>query len=128
MSTQVSVGWSKSIRCLVLALIVVASGELPSAKAAPLFAARFLSFDGDGIPDLVVGGGGGISLMPGHANGTFGPSHGLILPGAPNSVALGDLNRDGKLDIVTADFNSGNVSVLLGNGDGTFSARTDYPA
>lgn len=57
-------------------------------------------------------------------------------PGAngPNSVAIADLNGDGKLDIVAADWcinntvpcPSGAVTVLLGNGDGTFGAPTTY--
>lgn len=40
----------------------------------------------------------------------------------PSSVALADFNGDGKLDVVTANNGSNNVSVLLGNGDGTFQA------
>src|SRR5438034_911093 len=43
----------------------------------------------------------------------------------PASVAAGDFNRDGVLDLATANYGSNNVSVLLGNGDGTFQpART----
>jgi len=38
----------------------------------------------------------------------------------PASVILGDVNGDGELDIITANYNSANVSVLLGNGNGTF--------
>jgi hypothetical protein len=38
----------------------------------------------------------------------------------PNSVAVGDFNGDGFPDLVTANLASGDVSVLLGNGDGTF--------
>ena len=38
----------------------------------------------------------------------------------PNSVAVADFNGDGKKDIVTANQNSNDVSVLLGNGDGSF--------
>ncbi|MFB7337742.1 FG-GAP repeat domain-containing protein, partial [Streptomyces adustus] len=41
------------------------------------------------------------------------------------SVAVGDFNGDGKPDLVTANYESGSVSVLLGNGDGTFAAKTD---
>jgi len=44
----------------------------------------------------------------------------------PASVTLGDVNGDGKLDMITADFNSANVSVLLGNGDGTFQGQQTF--
>jgi hypothetical protein len=46
----------------------------------------------------------------------------------PSSVAVGDFNADGKLDLVVANENSFNVSVLLGNGDGTFQAGVNYLA
>src|ERR1051326_6785225 len=39
-----------------------------------------------------------------------------------------NLNADTKPDIVVANQNSGNVSVLLNNGDGTFGATTNFPA
>jgi len=45
----------------------------------------------------------------------------------PLGVATGDFNRDGKLDVVVANNNGSNVSVLLGNGDGTFQAPVNYP-
>jgi hypothetical protein len=38
----------------------------------------------------------------------------------PVSVAVGDFNGDGRLDLAVANFYSDNVSVLLGNGDGRF--------
>lgn len=41
---------------------------------------------------------------------------------APNMVVAGDFNADGKIDLATVNSGSGNVSVLLGNGDGTFQA------
>src|SRR6267154_1773584 len=43
----------------------------------------------------------------------------------PHSVAVADLNGDGKLDLVVANDRSSSVSVLLGNGNGTFGAKTD---
>ena len=47
------------------------------------------------------------------------------------ALALGDWNGDGKSDLATANGDSstsGSVSVFLGNGNGTFGARADYPA
>jgi hypothetical protein len=47
----------------------------------------------------------------------------------PSSVALGDFNHDGNLDLVVACYmNSSQVTVFLGNGDGTFKPPTDYEA
>ena len=46
--------------------------------------------------------------------------------GVSYAIAAGDLNVDGRVDIVTANYNRNTVSVLLGNGDGTFSAPNDF--
>jgi hypothetical protein len=82
-------------------------------------------FNGDGKPDIVVASGlaympeGSVSVLLNNGNGTFGAAQTYTVGGAPTSVAVGDFNRDGKLDIVTANSNS-TMSVLLNNGDGTF--------
>ena len=44
----------------------------------------------------------------------------------PVAVAFGDFNGDGKLDLAVANQADSTVSVLLGNGDGTFAAGTLY--
>ena len=44
----------------------------------------------------------------------------------PASVTLADVNGDGEFDIITANYNSANVSVLLGNGTGTFKAQQTF--
>nr|NCS41791.1 VCBS repeat-containing protein [Microcystis aeruginosa BS13-10] len=44
----------------------------------------------------------------------------------PYSVRLGDFNGDGKLDLATANNVANNVSVLLGNGTGSFSTATNF--
>ena len=46
----------------------------------------------------------------------------------PCSMAIGELNGDGKPDLVTANCGSTTVSVLLNRGDGAFEAKRDYAA
>src|SRR5436853_433610 len=45
----------------------------------------------------------------------------------PTSVAVGDMNGDGKPDLVVPTHFM-NVAILIGNGDGTFGAKADYAA
>jgi len=45
---------------------------------------------------------------------------------SPISVAIGDLNGDGNPDLAVANGAANTVSVLLGNGDGTFGTKTDF--
>lgn len=94
-------------------------------------------FDGDGNLDLAVGsayvGGGGdtISILLGKGDGTFKPYIPVPVPGdGDDSLAAADLNHDGKLDLVVASTynNLGGVSVLLGNGNGTFAPAVSYPS
>jgi hypothetical protein len=80
----------------------------------------------DGKPDVVVDNyaSGTLSILPGNGDGSF-QSPSIIQVPDSRAMAVGDLNHDGKADIVLAD--SGNApvaSVLLGNGNGTFQAPT----
>jgi hypothetical protein len=45
----------------------------------------------------------------------------------PSSVAAADFNNDGKLDLAVSNSGANTVSILLGNGDGTFAPKVDYP-
>ena len=60
----------------------------------------------------------------GHSNGK------LIIPLGvhPTSITIGDFNNDTRLDLVVADMGGDVVSVLLGNGDGSFQTYKTYPA
>src|SRR5712691_1556869 len=44
----------------------------------------------------------------------------------PSFIAVGDFNGDGRSDVAVANQGSNNVSILLGNGDGTFAAAVNY--
>ncbi len=53
---------------------------------------------------------------------SFGSAHAIATGPAPTSVVVADLNNDGKADVAVASANNNSLSILLGNGDGTFTA------
>lgn len=89
-------------------------------------------FNGDSKPDLAVALGyggnatpGSVAILLGNGDGTFGAATEFGVGGGPVSVATGDLDRDGKLDLAVANTFDGTVSVLFGNGAGSFGNRLD---
>jgi hypothetical protein len=86
--------------------------------------------NGDGYLDLAVASGGSIdnvnvSVLLGNGDGSFKSYVSYGAGYSPRSVAIGDLNGDGDLDLAVANF-SDKVSVLLGNGDGSFQSAVSY--
>src|SRR5262249_30867448 len=67
-----------------------------------------------------------VSILMGNGDGTFRESTTYRVGLSPDSIALGDFDRDGNLDLVTANYLSAGVSVLLGNGNGTFGSALNY--
>ena len=93
-------------------------------------------FNGDGKPDVAVADQqtNDVAILVGKGDGTFQTPVHYPAGVNPSSLAAGDFNGDGKPDLAVAntDFNStrgvGNVSILLGNGNGTFKAANDINA
>ena len=83
--------------------------------------------NGDGKPDIVVANASDntVSILTNRGNGQFNAATNLAVGEEPQKVILADLSGDGKIDIVTAN-GDGTVSVLLGNGNGSFAPRVDY--
>ena len=106
--------------------------------------------NGDGKPDLVVTSlcincvNGAVDVLLGNGDGTFQGATSYASGGVYASrVGIGDVNGDGKLDLVIANYcvtgsssdcanaavgppANGSVGVLLGNGDGTFRSAVSY--
>ena len=105
-------------------------------------------FNNDGKLDLVIANQDGdsatnvnndsISVLLGTGNGLFGPATTYQVDHNPQDLTVGDFNGDGKLDIAVSNLNvmsfingqptlaPGPVSVLLGNGNGTFQAQQTF--
>lgn len=93
-----------------------AAGKNPFAIAAA-------DFNGDGRADLVLIDSSGVGVRLGNGDGTFGPATYFPTATGPLSLAVADVDRDNKPDLVVA---ARSLSILLGNGDGTFQAHVDY--
>ncbi len=93
---------------------------------------RLGDLNGDGRLDAVVARGyNSVNVLQGTGDGTMGPVAVYSTSPTPEfwwsrSVAIGDLNADGHLDLVAADFNGTAVSVMPGNGSGTFATVQKY--
>ncbi len=85
--------------------------------------------NGDGALDVAAASEstGAISVLIGDGHGRFGPAVPHVVfrdsnPGLVGSMSLrvGDVNGDGRVDLVASGFNRGSIAVLLGNGLGEF--------
>jgi hypothetical protein len=107
------------------------TGESPFAAGTTPAAVATGDFNRDGILDLAVANSGSdnnVSIFLGNGNGTFDPASTptVAVETAPRGVVTGDFNGDGKLDLAVSNSGSDSVSILLGNGDGTFGAATNF--
>ncbi len=85
----------------------------------------------DKRPDLVATSSGSrrVAVLLGQGDGRFAlsPDGPMQVPEGPHEIALGDLNRDGNVDVALASHDSYSVVLLLGNGQGGFRAAPNSP-
>lgn len=98
----------------------------PLAVGAGTSSAKTGDFNGDGIPDLAIGGRNSVSIYLGKGDGTFRAPTMNFTRGISASIAVGDFNGDGFQDLVVVDRGSNSISILLGKGDGTFQSQVAY--
>jgi hypothetical protein len=100
------------------------SSPLPFAPASGIA----VDLNGDFKLDLVLANGvdccygsNTVTVLIGNGDGTFQAPATYGAGASPTSVAAGDFDGDGKIDLATANVGDSTVSILPGNGDGTFS-------
>jgi FG-GAP-like repeat/Bacterial pre-peptidase C-terminal domain len=104
-----------------------AVGVRPDAIVAAQFA-------GDSFTDLAVAnrnsdqngmtlGGGTVSVLRGNGDGSFQTAVNYAVGDQPTSLAVGDVNGDGKFDLAVANAATQDVSLLVGQAGGTFHAE-----
>jgi hypothetical protein len=90
-------------------------------------------FNGDGNLDMAVvpiDGENKIYVLLGNGDGTFGKAEAYRSGMFPESIAVADFNGDGILDLAVANVTGpkpSHISILLGNGDGTFQPPIAFP-
>ncbi|MCI0684527.1 MAG: FG-GAP-like repeat-containing protein, partial [Gemmataceae bacterium] len=92
--------------------------------------------NGDGQPDLVLTstqGGDQVSVLLGNADGTFQAPRQYAVGAGQAAISVrepvvADFTGDGILDIVVPNYFSADISLLIGNGDGTFQPQRRFDA
>ncbi len=96
--------------------------------ADPTWSVAIGDLNGDGRPDLAMGGDAGAGVMLGNGDGTFGARVTYVTGGPTLAVAIGDLDGDGRADLAAVNSGRNTISVLPGKGDGSFGAKQEYGA
>jgi len=110
---------------------VSANGTAPASAYMPAVG----DFNGDGKLDIAATGGGYdytanlVTILLGNGDGTFSLAQNSTFATGSNpwAIVAADFNGDGKLDLAVVNYDSNSATILLGNGDGTFTPAPGSP-
>ncbi len=126
------------VAALVVAILVAGTGAAAATQAPSFFRAdytlfgnnyAFGDFNGDGTLDLAGAGGPAAKVRLNNGAGAFGElAEYSVGGGNSQDLAAGDFNGDGRVDLIlTINSPEIGVSLLRGNGNGTFAAPVTFP-
>jgi len=138
--TKASAGMAGLLVILLATPSNTAALEFAAASVYPVgttpVAIAAADFNGDGKPDLAItnSGSNNVSILINNGDGTFKSAVNYAAGTSPVAIASGDFNGDGKQDLIVANLGntathvSGSLSLLKGNGDGTFQTAISIAA
>jgi FG-GAP-like repeat/Abnormal spindle-like microcephaly-assoc'd, ASPM-SPD-2-Hydin len=126
--------YNRYVRHLAICILVLTAGALAQLETRDSFATASTPVAvavGD-IATVSAAEGPGVQVFLGRGDGTFGLPTAYDIGHATGPLVVADVNRDGRPDLVVLNgacvpsFCEQSVSVLLGNGDGTFQAPMTF--
>ncbi len=88
-------------------------------------------FNADAFPDFAIVNqtANSVGVFLGTGTGTFSPAPGspITVGSSPRTLSVKDINNDGKTDIVVPNYSSSSISILLGQGNGSFTNAPGSP-
>lgn len=136
---------NKSVLTVLIVATIITScgasspeGAFPAAETTLRFpvgtapgSVEIADFNGDNKFDIVVANetSSNVSILLGVGQGRFAPAKGSPFAAGqlPNDIAVGDFNRDGKLDLAVANHELTHLTLLLGDGNGGFAPAPNSP-
>ncbi|MGH9873508.1 MAG: FG-GAP repeat domain-containing protein [Pyrinomonadaceae bacterium] len=109
--------------------IAISNSHFPVGTAPG--SVEIADLNGDGKPDIIVANeqSNNVTILLGDGKGGFTEAKGSPFPAGhlPNDIAIGDFNRDAKLDLAVANHEEKYFTVLLGDGNGGFAPAPNSP-